>query len=491
VEATDPFQGGGRTLAAWLPELVSVDHSTRQAAGDAMFAMYCGVSSVHDELTEAPDAEPQQAAWRIAVRNAIEMPEFPPRSFFLSAAARLVGAHDDYMRQIMQSDPQYERVCERIDGRLDAVTNEQGLAIEYRRLGRAMCAAIERVCKSETPNFEATSLAYFMLQWVIEAAGPAILEAPEAIWMLLESRGMHFIAEKALVEAGPQAASLFLPYYVEKFEATYSGASFNESKVLASIGRGNREVIAISLRAIETGGERLAWEAASTLYHMSVEACSHEEAIPELLRLTAHDDAERRAAAAFALGGVARNSDDAISRLLQLTLDESVNYQGGYIVAGYAATALGEIRRHADCVVPRLAEMLATFQEFDPDMEYGGRHARIAEALLQFGPAAAAATSTIIERLETYLDGNEDLEDASDGELTRLLRAIGPEARSALPVLRSLLATVVRKRRKDGGEAHEMDEAATVGIRDEAEGDDDDFSVEADLRKTIQALERG
>src|SRR5262249_53871037 len=153
--------------------------------------------------------------------------------------------------------------------------------------------------------------------------------------------------------------------FVDKFRATEFEGRFYGSNVLGSLARGNPEVIELLLRAMETWSIDAAWPAACALHQMRDAARSYEQTVPVLLRLTALPEAQRRAAAALALGGVAGGIDVAVDRLLELTHDtyEVDRIYKGHIVAGVAMTALGEIGRQADRVVPRILDMFDSFEE--------------------------------------------------------------------------------------------------------------------------------
>jgi hypothetical protein len=477
------FKFQGRPLSDWVSELVSIDRDVRRAAGDAMMAMYYGVPSMTAEI-ELENSDEHTANWRRAVRDAVEQPAFPRRAYFIAAAARLVGAHDDYMRQIMAGDPQFNRICDRIGERAKAVATERERAAQLRRLGRALCASIARDCNSDPPDFEAMSFASMTLQWVIEAAGPALLDAPEALWVLLESKGMHHLAETTLVSIGPPAAPMFLQHFVDKFRATEIEGRFSESNVLGSLARGNLEAIGLLLRAMKTWSIDAAWAAAHTLYQMRDSARSHEQTVPVLLRLTASPEGQRRAAAAFALGGVARGLDVVVDRLLELTHDthEDEFGYGGQIVAGLAMTALGEVGRQSNRVIPRVLEMFESFEEFNSDMGYGGNHARQVEALKRFGRAPALVIPVVIASLERRQ--NEGMERWNDDDLLSLLRSYGSEAKPALPILEKLAVAEGDLRRQEPEEwVSEGDEEV-----DEIEGDTGLQNDDSLIRETIRAI---
>src|SRR3954451_999215 len=91
------FVRDGRPLHEWLPELVSPDPRLRSLAGDAVSAMFYAVPSVHTDLDEIeggpPTADTHAEAWRRAVRESVERPDFPRRPFFVAAAKQLTGAY--------------------------------------------------------------------------------------------------------------------------------------------------------------------------------------------------------------------------------------------------------------------------------------------------------------------------------------------------------------------------------------------------------------
>ena len=460
------FVREGRPLHEWLPEVVSPDPKVRDRAGDAVAAMFYALPSVHtdsDDIEgEGPDSQAHSIAWRRAVREAVERPDFPRRPFFVAAAANVVGAHAKWMADEAKSDAELDRVLDKINARAGPGATPEERATATRRIGKAIRASL----KLDNPN-EALSMASLVVGWVIEAAGPALLEAPEALWMLLESRSHAFLGTKALEKIGPPAAPLFLDWLMSKFEESDSGW-FNERAALVSVGRDDPRLLGrcmeLLVAAADAAGEAPAaerrrdatpdrdpdfhrrfygdgkvWSAAGVVVRLGPAVRDSpvigERVVPTLLRVTRSPQPGHRAAAAHAIGYVGKGLDDAsirqlVKRMLEMTEDHPW-------VAGRAIGALGDLGAEAGRVVPRLVELFDAFPEFDPDENYGGRHARACRALAGFGPAAAPAVPRLVAGLRREL-----AEDPSEGcpDLVSTLRAIGPAAAEALPLLQQLNA---------------------------------------------------
>ena len=205
--------------------------------------------------------------------------------------------------------------------------------------------------------------------------------------------------------------------------------------------------------------------------------------LPALLRLTESADATRRAVAAYALGSVARGIDDAVDALLRLTHDESCDAEtGGQIVVAYAMTALGEIGRQGDRVVPRLVELFDTFEEYDCDMGYGGPHQRQVEALLPFHGEAVAAVPTIVHCLERSLE--EDFDSWNEGAVLRCCGDWGRRRVLRYPVLEKLEAARVE---------YELREESEWIDEEDDEDEVDEVSLEreereSEFQRTIRAI---
>jgi hypothetical protein len=454
------FVREGRPLHEWLPEVVSPDAKVRARAGDAIAAMFYALPSVHtdyDDLEdEAPDSDADADAWRRAVREAVERPDFPRRPFFVAAAANIVGAHAKWMANWKKSDAELDRVLDKIEARVGPGATPAERATAVRRRGRAISASLRRD-NARTPN-EALSMANMVVGWVIEAAGPALLEAPEVLWMLLDSQSHAFLATKALERIGPPAAPLFLDWLMSKLEEAEGW--FNEQAALVSVCREDPRALTRIMEILESAadapGEAPAhpdaspgfhtyfyradkvWPAAGVLAGLGPSARTApevgERVIPTLLRLTHSPHPGHRAAAAHAIGHVGKGLDDGslrplVDRMLELTEDHPW-------VAGRAIDALGHLAAEPERVVPRLVELFDNFEEFNPDEAYSGRHARVCRALEGIGPAAAPAVGRLVAELRREVP-REEAEGSVD--LLLALGAIGPAAAAeALPLLKQL-----------------------------------------------------
>ncbi len=152
----------------------------------------------------------------------------------------------------------------------------------------------------------------------------------------------------------------------------------------------------------------------------------------ELIDGTFDQDKNKVIAFVVALGGVAKGLTSATDRLMELT------HHKNPIIQGNAISSLGDIAECPNIVIPRLAELLATFEEYDPDMMQSyGRCNRVADALSSYGPKAAMALDTIIEHLITNSDircGPIEI----DFSILDLLGHIGPAAARVLPQVEQL-----------------------------------------------------
>ena len=117
--------------------------------------------------------------------------------------------------------------------------------------------------------------------------------------------------------------------------------------------------------------------------------------VDDLLRGTYANNRNRIISCMVALGGAGKGLDHVADRLLELTHNKNE------IIQGNAISTLGDIIARPDAVIPRLADLLESFREYDCDMNYGGRCNRVAKALSAFGPSAAIVLDKIMRHLIT------------------------------------------------------------------------------------------
>lgn len=448
------FAREGKPLHQWLLELISSDPTVRKSASDAVMAMMWGVPSIHTDLNDIDGGlRDMRSLWERAVREAVEHPTFPRKVFFTEAAYKLVEAYRRYMDAFAEPKARLNRRLAIIDERLSATKDnaERKKLMSLRR--RAMTADTSRDMPELIPD--AMSVDNAMLTIALEVAGPAWLEAPDTLRMLLASKSHRPLGLKALEAIGPAAKE----FTASILEAQEQGEDV--SAVLASIARTDSNVIERMLTTIEDATARASkspepapvddvwsqdfwqsfygrdhvWPAARTLTQQGRGALDSPEVgqrvIPILLNLSRSCYFGHRGAAAFALGPLGILVDEPtraaiVDRLLEMTRDHAG-------VAGRAIDSLGQIAADATRVVPRLAELFDEFEEFDPDTN--SYHERLCRALECFGPAAAPAVPRLVTALEAY-----PLDDEAPRHLFRVLSAIGPAAASALPHLKTWAA---------------------------------------------------
>jgi hypothetical protein len=295
---------------------------------------------------------------------------------------------------------------------------------------------------------------------LFSALGKAALLAPDAVRTLLADREHRHLALRALEKAGPEAADL-IPDLMPADEADVDP---DATHALGTIGAGDANVVSRMCQQIDrtlaeasqvqsipqTESHEFhqmfygsAWGATGTLARMGPAARAAKEVgptvIPRLFALSRSPLPGHRAAAALALASCASGDSpdvihEVVDRLLALTHDHSW-------VAGRAIDALGTLHAEPQRCVERLVELFDSFTEFDPDMGYHGAHARVCAALEPFGAEAAPALPLVIRELERELAQPIDQQNWPS-DLIGLLRAMGPAAASAAPIVRRLCGGV-------------------------------------------------
>lgn len=465
------FSREGRPLKEWLLDLISEDQATRTRAGEMVMVISWGIAAPETDISSLGE-EGREEAFAAAVESALSADDFPARAFLMTAAQQLVASHATWMAHFEHVDEQYERILDRLAERAKSADTEQAKQATLRRMGRAMCASIARESEAEDDQALIQNMTTStVLGQVVGNAGSTIAAAPEAIWMLLESQGNGHVAAEALTRAGPTVAPLFLDELLTVYlDEWNSSQRFNHSRMLASVGRGNLKVIRAMLERMQqpsataSSGRDTRFDFASVLGQMG-DAAATPEVVEVFRRFSTSGDEEQRAMAAAYLCELLPDKDEAVDRLLALSHDESSE------VVGLAIAGLGQSARQPARVVPRLAELLEGFEEYDPDMGYGGDAARVCEALKRFGGDAAPAVPALAAYLQRRAEGNDPRYDDWNfpSEVLDVLEAVGDAAAPALPALRAVREAEQRDRART---------AAEEAMRDDEE--DDDQGVEED-----------
>jgi hypothetical protein len=249
-----------------------------------------------------------------------------------------------------------------------------------------------------------------------------LLVAPDRLLALLRDRHHQYLAAEALGRIGPPARS-FAEELLHQLESNRERAM---AEGLATIIRDDAAMIRLLVDRLRAEGAEVAAGAADTLHYLGQRAA---ELVPQCVdALLAMANRQDWACSSIeAVGSVAGGTDIAVDRLLDLSRVPNIQ------IKGPALTALGEIARQPDRVVPRLIEAFHDYQEEDPDYLYNSEHERVVRALQNFGPAAAPATPTLIKHI--YRSDDNELDQGVIGTLSK----IGPAAREALPALEELL----------------------------------------------------
>ena len=452
----------GRPLDDWLRELMGDDRPARKRASEVVQAMAFGLASPEadfDMLDGRVTPEQRDEAFAAAVQATLSAAGFDARGFLLAAARRLVAGQAAWIARATKDDEQYDRILDRLAARAESSDSDEAKQAALRRMGRAMCAAMAR----DDPEQEAAGddlMANVTLGRVFSAAGPLVVEAPEAVWMLFETRGLEFVADEALRRAGPSAAPAFLGELLHVYLEEWNDAQqSNHKSMLARIGRGDARVIAAMLgrmdRPKEGQGDRddrptFAWVLAEMR-----EAAATPEVVETLRQFCASPDAGQRMMAAGCVGEILPDKGEAVDRLLALTEDADAE------VVGLAIFGLGRLAAEPARVVPRLGELLSTFDEYDPDMGYGGDMARVLDALAKFGPDAAPAVGAVA----AYLRGRAGGGDVRFGywrfpaEALDVLEGVDPaDAAAALNALAHVRAAELADREREAADRHQADD---------------------------------
>lgn len=115
------FEREGRSMSAWLLDLVGDESSARLAAGEALEAMMCGLPSHADprefDRWSSRESQDQVGRFKVAVRAATRSPGFPAPEFVRRLISRRVALQEDW-RERSHRYRRHVKARSRWEGRL-------------------------------------------------------------------------------------------------------------------------------------------------------------------------------------------------------------------------------------------------------------------------------------------------------------------------------------------------------------------------------------
>ncbi len=364
----DSFVRENRPLSDWLLDLTSSQSAVKERAALIIMALQVGVAETGVEITPEmlPEkAEVHQADFEVAIRAAVVAPGFPQREFVEALMQTIEDGYSRYKEKIRRDRlrwadaPPIESINQLqkwFDAELAETADESDNAftwasIVFNTLDRALLVSSERLAAWLNDRF-----LWLMARQAIERIGPAaVCFAPQLLVKLDAEAGKPEVwwweGNAALVAAGREDAAT-----IRALAARLTGEPAISGNAAAVLGLIGRPVLGV----VPDGVERL----------MAVSRYASE-----FLRL----------ASLGALGSIGAGRTDVADRLVE-AITEGKIFEPGYAIAALRPEVVA-----ADVAVPLLISRFGIFEEFDPDREYQGKHARLAEALARYGEAAAAA----------------------------------------------------------------------------------------------------
>lgn len=386
------FERGGRTLAEWLPGLVSEDPDERFDAAEAVGGMWKGTEAYSSNEPIAGEAG-RAERFAAAVREAVDGAGFPKAEF---------------VRELMR----------------------------YR-----MALNGERRAESLQPPGMVSYL-------VFQSLGTALMAAEDMLAEMMGDETLGRYAREALVRIGT-AGKRFVPALLRELDAIQSVEhGFEGAEALAAIGRGDPAVVAELVERLRGGSDAGKAGVAEVLEEWGEDVAGRGDEAVELLRGLLRSESTW-GSGLLALASVGRGRADVVEEVIAWARPREPRWvsvkQGKYpkrvdAVMGERGVAIDALRYFVGFpaeVVPVLADAVETFEEYDADLRRGdSEHERVMTSLRAFGPAAAAAVS-VLERHVRQADGDWDW------EVVRTLGVIGPAAREAIPAIEEVRREMV------------------------------------------------
>lgn len=452
------FVRDGLPLQDWLGKLVDNAKRTRIRAGEALQAMEWGLPSMHtdwNDLAPFPDTVAQSRRFAVALREVFASDSFPAPPFLEKLGGLRLGLARDWLERVEQwteqtnaRDSKYDRIANRLAKSIQSSDDETEKSKSKERLAKLSAMYIAGSCQdaSEDPFLQAESIApsgiaasrIFQILDVELLAAPAVLEA------FLQDSKLRWDALAILQRCGPAAVD-WAPVLLRDFDQLARNRGkvycFDAAAALGSVGQGNAAIVAAMISRLSHDKPIVRGAAADVLQHMAGEVCDRNVEICELLVPMLEDEATATNAL-LAVASIGRNIHAIRTKVLALAAPQppklraypgypDMQYDQAMHTRGIALSAIEFLTAYPDECLPVLIDALDSFEEFDPDEGYHGPHARVANLIALFGPAAEPAVLPLARHLN-------DEPDEIPSAMFDCLAAIGPAAYAALPTLRKL-----------------------------------------------------
>lgn len=442
LQTPDRFVFENRGLADWLLQLVDENSTKRRAAAKVVSDRFF----MPTELIPGTKRGVEQffEEFRAAVRQTLAQPNFPASNFVRNILAMNFALQESWFARVAEDSARDAEADKVALAKLGEHPTEAAQKRYVRRVWIQMLRECKKIREEEPHEVFVTGAAS---HWVIDALGEELLPAADILREMLSNRHKASLASDAIARMGRKGLEFYgdLLAGLEREDLNHYSA-----KALGGVLKAAPEKIPEILQlAFETKGR-------SQLGAIhALDACGRAatEAVPEVeTRLremfeTSTDETLWFAALA-ALGACGQTTQTVTSLLARL--DPAQPHRAGEIIL-----ALGAMARDPERVVPRLADLLNTFEEYDPDWSYHGDHERVVQALSAFSSAAASAVPALIRHIwtrpEKYWTREKTLADRPepDEAVIKLLGHLGVAASDALPRLLEVQKELKRRAAED------------------------------------------
>jgi hypothetical protein len=453
---SDRFVFEKRPIGDWLLQLVDEDSAKRKTAANVLTdRFYMPVDLLPD--TER-GVELFLAEFSAAVRMAVGQPGFPAKIFVRDLLELELALHASWCAKVGE-DSARENEADKADlEKLGENPSDAAKERYARRVWIRFFRDCKKLDKEEPHEIFSTGMAVVR---VIESLGAELLPAADILREMLFSKNKAHLASDAIARMGRPG----LEFYGDLFEGLKrNDPNFVCSQALGALLKVAPEKIleVLQLACESEGGTQIA---AISAFAACGKAAT--EAFPEVetgLRNILLTNPEDRVwySVVHALGRCAGTTETVNILLAHLNSADLGK-------SSEAILALGNMGIEGERVVPRITEMLDTFEEYDPDWCYNGEHERVAQALRGFGSLAASAIPTLIRHVWTkpqqYWTSDQILAQRPEPDqgVIKLLGELGVLAKGALPIL----SEVRDEMRRRSAEANTPDDAETSVAGDE------------------------